>query len=109
MIIDELIAEVERLDAEATKGPWIAEDYSCKCCSFVYPQEDKPYLAAKKENDSDVMYITSGYPATAPFNAPFMARSRMLLPLFAQLLKSLLATPDETYKAELNKTLAELV
>ena len=103
MIIDKLITEVEKLDAEATKGPWVAEDYTCNCCSHVYPAGEEPKYG------TDVMYMVQGHPATAPFNAPFMARSRTLLPLFAQLVKSLLATTDETYKAELNKTLAELV
>lgn len=85
MTIPEIIAEIERLDKQATKGPWfsveIAEDYHI----HTGPRYDDACLL---ENNSDSDYAIG--PA-AKDNGAFIAQSRTLLPLCAMLLKAMLS------------------
>lgn len=56
--ITKTLAELDRLHADATPGPWVAREYSCECCSFIDPK---------------VTYVTNGMAALAPFDSDYIS------------------------------------
>lgn len=64
------LAEIKRLTAAATAGPWIERVYSCDCCADIV-----------LENGKSIMYVLNNLPAVhSGTDAAFIAMSRSVLP-----------------------------
>lgn len=83
MTIPEIIAEIERLDKQATKGPWYSVEIAgfYEVCIGGPTYDSASILGCLKDNSVSEEQASS--------NARYTARSRTLLPLCARLLKVL--------------------
>lgn len=82
--LDELLAECERLDKEATKGPWLAR----RLRHVEYQIEGPPPVEGAA--NTLIGYYAGTLDDQGPSrNAPFSARARLLLPLLAKIVEAL--------------------